>query len=210
MSDSDDEAPPLQAMADQLSALKVSNCSSASSKVTARDRDAAELPVAQVAVLPEPARTAAASHSRQRKSSTAPVIKKGFFDAQPTPKARKAKTHTDKEEVTVLKGKQGGLSGPRIPEFFRLDPSEEENKLNEMKDGLVKALKPTEGTMKDVMANPDLLAGFDDPEVMAAVNEVAKDPSAMKKHTANPKVRKFYEAMGMFVGNQLEQRAAET
>jgi hypothetical protein len=31
-------------------------------------------------------------------------------------------------------------------------------------------------------------AGFEDPEVMAAVNEIAADPSSMRKHQKNPKV----------------------
>jgi hypothetical protein len=31
-------------------------------------------------------------------------------------------------------------------------------------------------------------AGFDDPEVMAAVNEIAANPASMKKHEKNPKV----------------------
>jgi hypothetical protein len=33
-------------------------------------------------------------------------------------------------------------------------------------------------------------AGFDDPEVMAAVAEVARDPKAFAKHAKNPKVRR--------------------
>lgn len=32
-------------------------------------------------------------------------------------------------------------------------------------------------------------AGFDDPEVMAAVNDVAQNPQNMKKYQNNPKVR---------------------
>jgi len=32
-------------------------------------------------------------------------------------------------------------------------------------------------------------SGFDDPEVMAAVAEVARDASAMKKYANNPKVK---------------------
>jgi hypothetical protein len=31
-------------------------------------------------------------------------------------------------------------------------------------------------------------AGFDDPDIMAAVSEIARDPSAFKKHVNNPKV----------------------
>lgn len=39
------------------------------------------------------------------------------------------------------------------------------------------------------MERRELLAGFDDPEVMAAVAEVAANPQAFERYKANPKVR---------------------
>lgn len=50
-----------------------------------------------------------------------------------------------------------------------------------------------------------LLQGFDDPEVMKAVNEVAQDPNAFKKYQNNPKVLAFYQQMAGFVGERLEE-----
>lgn len=39
------------------------------------------------------------------------------------------------------------------------------------------------------MERRELLAGFDDPEVMAAVAEVAANPQAFERYKTNPKVR---------------------
>ena len=205
MSDSDDDAPPLEAMADQLKALKVgANAVEATPSSSAAGADDAEaLPVAQVVLAPEPEK------QKKKQAAKPAAIKKGFFDAKPKAKSRKPKQEEVIEEIPVLHAKKTSGNAKHIPEFFHLDPSEEEKKLNEMKDGLLSALKPTEDMMSDVMQKPELLNGFDDPEVMAAVGEIAKDPSAMKKYANNPKVRKFYEAMGMFVGNQLEKKGEE-
>ena len=208
MSDSDDDAPPLEAMADQLKALKVgAGVEATPYSSTASADDAEALPVAQIVLPPEP------ETQKKKKQAAKPAIKKGFFDAKPKAKSRKPKQESSQEEIEeipVLHAKKSSGNGKHIPEFFHLDPSEEEKKLNEMKDGLLSALKPTEDMMSDVMQKPELLNGFDDPEVMAAVGEIAKDPMAMKKYANNPKVRKFYEAMGMFVGNQLEKKGEET
>lgn len=197
MADSDDDAPPLETMSEQLSALKLGYRQPAK-----RADDAAEiLPVAQVAVAQYQAKVP----NSHKQDPGSPALKKGFFDTKP--KARRKPSPIPKEsageEMPVLRARTGEKS---IPDFLRLDPSEEQKKLNEVKDGLFKALKPTQETLASVMQDPVLLAGFDDPEVMAAVNEIAKDPGAMRKYAGNPKVRKFYEAMGTFVGNQLEKK----
>ena len=43
--------------------------------------------------------------------------------------------------------------------------------------------------MEQVMGSPELMTGFDDPEVMAAVNDIAANPQAVQKYKSNPKVR---------------------
>jgi hypothetical protein len=43
-----------------------------------------------------------------------------------------------------------------------------------MKGELIKALTPTEDTIKGISSNPELMAAFEDPEVMAAVDEISK------------------------------------
>lgn len=50
------------------------------------------------------------------------------------------------------------------------------------------ALAPTEEVMHSVLNDPDLLGGFDDPDVMAAVTDIAVDPRRAVKYQDNPKV----------------------
>jgi hypothetical protein len=51
--------------------------------------------------------------------------------------------------------------------------------------------------------------GFDDPEVMAAVAEVAANPAAFAKHAHKPGVRAFYAAMAGVAGDKLERVGEE-
>lgn len=48
---------------------------------------------------------------------------------------------------------------------------------------------PTEDTIKQIAGNQQLLAGFDDPEVMQAVQDVAQNPANIKKYRNNQKVK---------------------
>jgi hypothetical protein len=41
--------------------------------------------------------------------------------------------------------------------------------------------------LNTILSDDALVAAFDDPAVMAAVNEVSKDPTAFQKHAGNPK-----------------------
>jgi hypothetical protein len=50
------------------------------------------------------------------------------------------------------------------------------------------AMQPTCESMAAIMADPVLLSGFDDPDVMAAVAEIAGCPAALQKHADNAKV----------------------
>jgi hypothetical protein len=71
------------------------------------------------------------------------------------------------------------------------------------------ALKPSGDMMAAVMANPALMRGFDDPDVMAAVAEVAADPAAFAKHAHKPGVRAFYAAMAGVAGDKLTRVGEE-
>ena len=51
------------------------------------------------------------------------------------------------------------------------------------------ALKPDQQTVERVMGNSQLLSGFDDPEVMRAVSEVAANPASISKYRSNAKAR---------------------
>ena len=50
-------------------------------------------------------------------------------------------------------------------------------------------LMPTENTVKQIAGNRSLLAGFNDPEVMKAVQDVAQNPANIQKYKNNKKVR---------------------
>jgi hypothetical protein len=51
------------------------------------------------------------------------------------------------------------------------------------------ALKPTAQVMQQVLADEELLAGYDDADVMAAVADIAAHPQHAARHLANPKVK---------------------
>lgn len=46
-----------------------------------------------------------------------------------------------------------------------------------------------------LMQNEEVLELFDDPKVMAAVDEIGKDPSKMRKYAQNERVQKMYRFM---------------
>lgn len=49
-------------------------------------------------------------------------------------------------------------------------------------------LMPTEDSIKQIASNRSLLAGFDDPEVMRAVQDVIQNPANIQKYKNNKKV----------------------
>lgn len=66
-------------------------------------------------------------------------------------------------------------------------------------------MKPTEQLLGKITSNPKLLTGFDDPEVMKAVAEVAENPAAFSKYKDNKKVLAFYQSMAGIVGDRLTE-----
>lgn len=57
-----------------------------------------------------------------------------------------------------------------------------------MLTGSADDLMPTEDSIRQISSNKTLLAGFDDPEVMRAVNDVAQNPANIHKYKSNKKV----------------------
>lgn len=49
-------------------------------------------------------------------------------------------------------------------------------------------LMPTEDSIRQIASNQSLVAGFDDPEVMRAVQDVAQNPANIQKYKSNQKV----------------------
>ncbi|KAK9787606.1 hypothetical protein WJX73_004963 [Symbiochloris irregularis] len=127
-------------------------------------------------------------------------LRKGFFDSKPAkPKAAKA-------GMISLSAKSGN-GAPRIPQAFIIPPDEQQLKYQAARGELLSALQPDKTTIDSVLANPQLLSGFDDPEVMKAVAEIGADPKKIDKYRNNPKVLKFYELMGGLMAAKCEQVA---
>ena len=83
-----------------------------------------------------------------------------------------------------MRAKKGGLgAGPTIPDFLKVEP---DKRAGAIKEHIVDVMKPTPDLLNQVQANPALLAGFDDPEVMAAVAEAREraHPPALPHLTA--------------------------
>jgi hypothetical protein len=49
--------------------------------------------------------------------------------------------------------------------------------------------KPSAATLDAIINDEELLAGFDDPEVLAAVNDIANNPAKGRMYAKNKKVR---------------------
>lgn len=92
----------------------------------------------------------------------------------------------------------------KVPSFMIIPPTVEEQQLNAAKEKLIEALRPTRESVERVQQNVTLAAGFDDPDVMAAVNDIARDPSAAARHMKNPKVQQFYSQMAKFADATLQ------
>lgn len=102
--------------------------------------------------------------------------------------------------------------GPAVPDMFMIPPDEKEIQYAAMRKRMTgrsdhsmllgseaaaqqyivlyaEELMPTEDTIKEIAGNESLLAGFDDPEVMRAVQDVAQNPANIQKYKNNEKVR---------------------
>lgn len=150
-----DAPPPLQSLSGQVEALKLRNSAAADPSASE-----SEPPVAITTVVPT-------TSGRDNGPSAKPSIKKGFFDSKPaagkpkTARSNRASSSTaGDDEVIEIKARPKGLhSGPQIPDFMKIEPSEQEKAYAAYKTQLVEALKPTPDMMNTVGTNPTLLAG---------------------------------------------------
>jgi hypothetical protein len=67
---------------------------------------------------------------------------------------------------------------------------------------VAEALAPTPEIMQQVLADPALLAGYDDANVMAAVADIAAHPQHAARHMADPKVSHGRSQIGVLAGFQ--------
>merc|ERR1711907_352303 len=118
-------------------------------------------------------------------------FKKGFFDA-PKPKKKPA-PKTDEIEVLRPKEKpkpKGYIEGFEMPSID-VSASQVASVLD-MKDVPADQWMSPE-LLQAIAQEPELLMGFQDPEIQNLMAEVAKDPKAIEKHAGNKKLMKFYE-----------------
>eukprot|EP00898_Chlorokybus_atmophyticus_P002803 jgi/Chlat1/3523/Chrsp23S03701 len=140
--------------------------------------------------------------------SNGSAIKRGFFDNPKPAKAKlKPQLKEDKgNEVPFIKAMRGAgtNSAKQIPDFMRVD--QQANPVEKLKKQMIDALAPTPAVMSRVLSDPALLSGFDDPEVMSAVAEISRDPTAMTtKYRNNTKVAAFYRQVAGMVAGRLEE-----
>lgn len=67
-------------------------------------------------------------------------------------------------------------------------------------------LKPTQELVKDVMENTDVKNGLEDPDIMAAVSDIAGNPGAIDKYKNNKKVLEFYNQLGKLMGDRIKKQ----
>merc|ERR1711934_964449 len=118
-------------------------------------------------------------------------FKKGFFDAAP----KKAPKKKKEEEMIVLRPKEkpkpkGHIEGFEMPSIDVT--ASQVNSVLDMKD------KPTDQWMSPellqaIASDPELLKGFQDPEMQKMMEEIGKDPKAVEKYQDNKRLMKFYE-----------------
>merc|ERR1719313_1115401 len=130
-----------------------------------------------------------ASESREKGTCG---FKKGFFDSAPK---KKKKAPKKENEIEVLRPKEkpkpkGYIEGFEMP-TIDVSASQVQNVMN-MKD------VPTDQWMSPellqaIASDPELLMGFQDPEIQKVMAEVGSDPTAIEKHRNNKKLMKFYE-----------------
>ena len=58
-------------------------------------------------------------------------------------------------------------------------------------------MQPDEATLRQILDDSALLEGFNDPAVMAAVQEIAEHPEALSKHAENAQVSAVHCTLAM-------------
>ncbi|CAD7698063.1 unnamed protein product, partial [Ostreobium quekettii] len=134
-------------------------------------------------------------------------LKRGFLSASRRRKragGRDAQPGAE-EAIPVLRGSPNrNTNAGSIPDFMHIPAAKEMERLEAAKKDLLQKLRPTEESVRRIQEDPVLAAGFDDPEVMAAVHDIALDSGRMRAYAHNRKVVEFYRAMGVAMGQQLE------
>ncbi|DBB03761.1 TPA: Hsc70-interacting protein [Trebouxia sp. C0006] len=180
MTELDEDAPPaLSKLADQVAALK--------------SKDSGNVTSATATVTP-----------KYTTSSKPAPLKSGFFNKQ-SAKPVSITSQKSKDQQSSATPHIKSRQGPAVPDIFMIPPDEQEKQYAAMRKKLTEELMPTEDTVKQIAENKSLLAGFDDPEVMKAVQDVAQNPANIQKYKNNKKVQAFYQQMGTVMAQRCDE-----
>ncbi|KAJ9505538.1 hypothetical protein QJQ45_028048 [Haematococcus lacustris] len=208
--DDDDDAPPaLSSLADQIKAAQA-RAQLEQGELPAEQGLDRQLRVASTVVVEasQPANKSSAATKVQDKA-----LRKGFFDSKGS--KPKPKIVVSKADIITLTGKQAepGRGGPAIPDFLRVEPDDMEKRMLEVCGLMVWQCRgqgpvavgtaATSAAERGIQSNQELVRGFDDSEVMAAVEDITRNPDNMKKYKGNRKVEAFYKAMAGMAGQRL-------
>lgn len=128
-------------------------------------------------------------------------FKRGFLNA-PLNQAKLKEKKTVKEEIPLIRPTKPKGQHSDIPEFLRVQDSDRIALQKEIRD----MLEPTQELVKDVMETTDIKNGLEDPEIMAAVSEIAGNPDAMLKYKHNKKVTAFYNQLGILLKDRMNEQ----
>lgn len=185
MTELDEDAPPaLSKLADQVAALN--------------SKDSGTVTSTTATVTP-----------KYTTSSKPAPLKSGFFNKQSAKSVNKTFQQSKDQRSSAtphIKARQG----PAVPDIFMIPPGEQEKQYAAMRKKLTEELMPTEDTIKQIAGNQSLLAGFDDPEVMRAVQDVAQNPANIQKYKNNKKVQAFYQQMGSVMAQRCDELGSST
>ncbi|KAK9828176.1 hypothetical protein WJX74_002009 [Apatococcus lobatus] len=199
----EDGPPPLQQMAEQVSALR--GKPRAAFKSTLQPSHGSMQDEAFASAVPSSSPLRIVSQPDEPKPSQGgkprrkpSALKGGFLNSKPRSQGPQSEN---------LPHIAANHAPSPVPAAFLLTPGEEEQRYDRLKTKLIDSLKPTPESIEEVMQSPQLIAGFDDPEVMAAVNAIAANPQAMHKYKGNAKVMQFYQNMGQMMAKRCNKLA---
>lgn len=129
-------------------------------------------------------------------------LQRGFLSKPKNGSKRAPKKGNSVSEIPTITARTSEKNS-NIPSFLKVPGADEYAKV---KNDLVSQLKPTPDTLAAVQKDPLLASAFSDPDVMAAVSDIASNPSKFQTYKNNPKIVKFYEAFGKLLGEKLQNQ----
>eukprot|EP00002_Diphylleia_rotans_P014992 TRINITY_DN2906_c0_g1_i2.p1 TRINITY_DN2906_c0_g1~~TRINITY_DN2906_c0_g1_i2.p1 ORF type:complete len:211 (+),score=74.44 TRINITY_DN2906_c0_g1_i2:83-715(+) len=206
MADEDDVPPPLEDMSEMVKRIHER---AAKSKVDAPDgyfaakdesKTASTLQSSQKSIDSQSTKT-----TKPKEKQSEFGLKRGFLNSTPkaaakpsakpssTTQSEKPKSAVEKseeiEEIIRPKAPNAKPSANQAPVFPEIQ------QLNQSMGSLFSSPK----FLDKLAESPQMMKEFSDPEVKAAFDEMSRDPTAILRHQANPKIRAFFGKFGEFL-----------